>query len=278
MTGVSPPITNPYSPQTVPERRRSPEGPALQPPRQDNAHKVSSRDHGAGHKRQQTVKDGAGVDVAPHALPLDAALRLWKRGGGEPPHAELERQRVANHQPLCVASFHVGEGARRVGRRAVEDPAVVGVDVLLGRRVQQDVHVGADVHVAQLQRARQREDERHVLLLGRLKPDDFDVRRRPRGQPAGQGRVGVDVELEQVEEGVRDHGYRAVFLLLDAVREGERGVGFVARREGDPLDLVRRRVWERDVLACFSVGLPQTRMLDWEREELRGVGGNRRKS
>lgn len=63
----------------------------------------------------------------------------------------------------------------------------------------------------------------------------------------------MDVELEQVEKGVRDHGYGAVLFFFDAVGEGKRGVGFVARREGDPLDLVGRGVGEGDVFACFSV-------------------------
>jgi hypothetical protein len=106
--------------------------------------------------------------------------------------------------------------------------------------------VGADVHVAQLQGAGEGEDEGDVLLLGQLLADDLDVGGRAGGQAAGQGRVVVDVELEQVEEGVGDEGDGAVELRLDAVLELQRLAGFVARRERDPLQLV---VGQLDVLA-----------------------------
>jgi hypothetical protein len=102
------------------------------------------------------------------------------------------------------------------------------------------------VHVAELQRAGQREDERDVLLVEQLLANDLDVRRRARGQAARERRIVVDVELEQVEEGVGDEGNRAVDLALDAVVELQRLAGFVAGREGDPLQLV---VVQLDVLA-----------------------------
>lgn len=44
--------------------------------------------------------------------------------------------------------------------------------------------MGADVHVAKLQRARHGEDEGDVLALGELLADDLDVLRRARGQTA----------------------------------------------------------------------------------------------
>jgi hypothetical protein len=60
----------------------------------------------------------------------------------------------------------------------------------------------------------------------------------------------VDVELEQVEEGVVDEGDRAVELALDAIVELERVASFVADREGDPLELM---VGELDMFARLSV-------------------------
>lgn len=104
--------------------------------------------------------------------------------------------------------------------------------------------------MAQLESTGQREDQRDVLPLGGLLPNGLDVRRRTAREPAGQRRIGVDVELEQVEKGVGDHGDRAVDLGLDAVVELERVTRLVADREGDPLYLV---VLELDVLAGFSI-------------------------
>lgn len=96
----------------------------------------------------------------------------------------------------------------------------------------------ADVHVAELEGAGEGEDERDVLLRrGRL-ADHLDVGGRPRGEPAGEGRVAVDVELEEVEEGVGDEVDGAVDLALGAVVEFE-GLGRLATLgKGDPLDLV----------------------------------------
>lgn len=188
--------------------------------------------------------------MAAHALPLDLALGLGQRRGREPAHAEAQRQRVADDEAPRVAAGHVAQRARAVGGAAVEHAAVVGVDVVLGGAVQQHVHVRADVHVAALQRAGEREHERHELLRRRRLADDLDVRRRARGQAAGEGRVAVDVELEQVEEGVVDDGDGAVQLRLDAVVELEGLARLVAAREGDPLDLVFGVL---DVLARFSI-------------------------
>lgn len=189
--------------------------------------------------------------MPPHALPLDPPLRLGQRRRGEPPHTKGQGQRVANDQPLGRRPLHMAERARAVGNAGIQDPAVVRVDVVLGRRVQQDVHVRADVQVAVLQRAGEREHERDVLGRGRGLAHRLDVGRGPRGQAAGERRVGVDVELEQVEEGVIDHGDGAVLLLLDAVVELEGLVGLLAGGEGDPFDLVVFRVL--DVLARIAV-------------------------
>jgi hypothetical protein len=59
----------------------------------------------------------------------------------------------------------------------------------------------------------------------------------------------VDVELEEVEEGVGDEGDGAVLLGLDAVVEFERGGGLVADWEGRPFYLVGRVF---DVFACLA--------------------------
>lgn len=91
--------------------------------------------------------------------------------------------------------------------------------MLLGRAVQQNIHVGRYVHVAQLQRPRERKNQRDVFLLGLSLVYDFDMRRRPGGQSAGEGCIGVHVKLEEVEEGVRNHGDCAIFFFFDSVPE-----------------------------------------------------------
>lgn len=151
-----------------------------------------------------------------------------------------------------MGAGHVAERAGAVRDGRVEDAAVVVVRVVLGHAVQQHVHVGADVHVAQLQGAGEGEDEGDVLLRGQLLADDLDVGGRAGGQAAGERRVVVDVELEQVEEGVGDEGDGAVELRLDAVLELQRLAGLVAGREGDPLQLV---VGQLDVFARVTAGV-----------------------
>lgn len=98
--------------------------------------------------------------------------------------------------------------------------------------------MGADVHVAQLQRTRHGEDEGDVLALGELLADDLDVLRRARGQTARERRIAVDVELEQVEERVADEVDGAVDFTFGTVVEFEGSAGFVADGKGDPLDLM----------------------------------------
>lgn len=60
----------------------------------------------------------------------------------------------------------------------------------------------------------------------------------------------MDVELEEVEEGVGDGGYGAVYFGFDAVVELEGFVGFFADGEGGPLDFV---VCVFDMLTRFSI-------------------------
>lgn len=172
------------------------------------------------------------------ALPLDPALGPGQRRRRKPPHTEAQRQGVANDQLPGPAAIHVAQRTRAIGNARVQHPAVVRVDVVFRCAVQQHVHVGADVHVARLQGPRERKDQGDVLLLDGRLADVLEVRRRARGEAAGQGGVGVDVELEQVEERVRDHRDGAVEFPLDAVVEFEGLFGLVAHGEGDPLDLV----------------------------------------
>lgn len=103
--------------------------------------------------------------------------------------------------------------------------------------------------MAELQRACQGEDEGNVLHLVWLLADDLDVRRWSRGEAAGEGRVGVDVELEQVEEGVRHEGNGAVLFRLYTVVEFEGRACLVTHGEGGPFYLVGGVF---DVFACFA--------------------------
>ncbi|TKW56256.1 hypothetical protein CTA1_11923 [Colletotrichum tanaceti] len=105
--------------------------------------------------------------------------------------------------------------------------------------------------MAQLEGAGEGEDEGDVLLLVWFLADDLDDRGGAGGQAACEGRVEVDEELEEVEEGVGNHGDRAVELALVAVAELEGLFGLFADGEGDPFDFVVRVL---DVLACFPAG------------------------
>ncbi len=125
-----------------------------------------------------------------------------------------------------------------VGSAAVEHAAIMGVDVVFRGAVEEHVEMGADVHVAALEGAGEGEDEGDKLGFDGLLADKLDVGGGPRGETAGEGRVAVDVELEEVEEGVVDEGDGAVELGLDAVVELEGPAGLVADGEGNPLDLV----------------------------------------
>jgi hypothetical protein len=59
----------------------------------------------------------------------------------------------------------------------------------------------------------------------------------------------VDVEFEEVEEGIVDHGDGAVDLAFSAVVELERAAGLVTYGEGFPFDLV---LFVLKVFTCFS--------------------------
>lgn len=134
--------------------------------------------------------------MAAHALPLDPALGLGQRRGREPADAEAQGQGVADDESTRVAAGHVAQRARAVGGAAVEHAAIVGVDVVLRGAVQQDVEMGADVHVAELQGAGEGEDEGGKLGLEGLLADELDMGGGSGGQAAREGCVAVDVELE----------------------------------------------------------------------------------
>jgi len=131
------------------------------------------------------------------------------------------------------------QGARAVGSRAIKHTAVVRVDMVFRCTVQQHIHVRADMHVAKLERASEGKDEGYVLLLRGSFTDDFDVGWGSRGETTRERGITVDVKLEQVEEGVADHGNGTVLFVFDAILELEGLACLVASREGDPLDLVR---------------------------------------
>jgi hypothetical protein len=59
----------------------------------------------------------------------------------------------------------------------------------------------------------------------------------------------VDVEFEEVEERIVDHGYRAVYFAFCSVVEFKRAAGFVADGERFPFDFV---LFVFDMLASFS--------------------------
>lgn len=116
------------------------------------------------------------------------------------------------------------------------------------------IHACSNVQVAELKRARERDDHRRVdiaqaalsvcFFRGALLELIFQSAGRERlgRYAAGQRRVVVDVEFQQVEERVVDEVDRAVDLLLYAEEELQRAAGFIASRE-----------WDVRQLAC-SVG------------------------
>lgn len=109
----------------------------------------------------------------------------------------------------------------------------------------QHIHTRSNVQVAELECARQRDDHRRVdiaqtalsvcFLCSTLLELIFQSAGRERlgRYAAGQGRVVVDVEFQQVEERIVDEVDRAVNLLFYAEEELQRAAGFVASREWD---------------------------------------------
>lgn len=188
--------------------------------------------------------------MATETSPFDLALRLGQSRSREPAHREGQRQRVANLELDRLAILEVAQRTRAVGNCRVEGSAVVVMQVVLWQRVQQDVEMRANMHVAKLELARERKYERDVLLGRRLLVDNGRMASRARGDAARERRIAVNVELEEMVEGVGDEGDGAVDFALDAVVEAQRLACLLAHGEVDPLHLV---VILFDVLAGFSV-------------------------
>lgn len=113
------------------------------------------------------------------------------------------------------------------------------------------IQTRTNMQMAQLQRPRQRDNHRRIHLAQRTLPIRM-VFRALRiffdkgaggqgfgGDATGQRRVVVDVELEQVEEGVVDEVQGAVDVLFHAEEEFEGAAGFVAGEGGDVGELAR---------------------------------------
>ena len=148
--------------------------------------------------------------MAAHSLPLNLTLCLGQSWRWKPANTEAQGQRVTDDKTARVAARHVAERARAVCSTTVKHAAIVGVDVVFRGAVEQHIEMSADVHVTELESAGEGEDEGYVLGLDGLLADQLDVRGRSCGEAACEGGVAVDVELEEVEEGVVDDGDGAV--------------------------------------------------------------------
>ena len=67
-----------------------------------------------------------------------------------------------------------------------------------------------DMEVRELESSCEREDKRNVFGRRRGNTRGLDFRRRSRCDSAGEGSVVVDVEFEEVEEGIGYHGDGAI--------------------------------------------------------------------
>jgi hypothetical protein len=77
------------------------------------------------------------------------------------------------------------------------------MEMVFGTRVQEDVEVGRDMEVRELQRACEGEYEGDEFLLeGGSVGGGVDMCWWAGGDSAGEGSVVVNVEFEEVEEGV----------------------------------------------------------------------------
>lgn len=203
---------------------------ALQSPGQLHASEVGNANRSARQSADHAVYQCTESQMSANARPATGQL-----GVGIPSHAELQRQGIANHDPC-----------RRLARDAIRSRSRNRPRRLrLWGRVNQHVHARSDVQVAQLQSAGQGNYHGSVniaqaALTVRLFCRPFlefilqsAGRERFRRYAAGQWRIVVDVELEQMEERVVDKVDRAVDLLFHAEEELERTAGFVARWEGD---------------------------------------------
>jgi len=212
---------------------------ALQPARQLHTPEVCHTDSSTRQSTDHAVHQSTESQVSSNTRPT-----AWELGGGIPPHAELQRQRITNNDPC-----------RRLARNAVRSCGCDGSRRdRLRRRVHQHVHARSNVQVTELQRTSQRNDHWRVnvtqtaLAIGILRCSLLEFIFQCagweglRGYAAGQRSVVVDVELQQVEEWVVDKVDCAVDVLLYAEEKLEWSAGFIASRE-----------WNVGKLAC-SVG------------------------
>jgi hypothetical protein len=152
-----------------------------------------------------------------------------------PPHAKLQRQGITNNDPRGRLARNAVR-SRRSNRSSRNG---------FGRRVDQHVHARGHVQVTELQSAGQRDDHGCVdvaqaalaicVFRGTFLELIFQCAGRERlgRYAAGQRRVVVDVEFQQVEERVVDEVDRAVDVLFYAEEELERAAGLIASRERD---------------------------------------------
>ena len=202
----------------------------LQPTRQLNTSEVSHANSSTRQRAEHAVHQRTESQMSSNTGPATRQL-----SGRVPPHTELQRQRIANHNPgRRFARNAVRSGSRNRSRRD-----------RLGRRVNQHVHARGNVQVAELECARQRDNHRRVdvaqaalsvcFFRGTLLELIFQCAGRERlsRYAAGQRCVVVDVEFQQVEEWVVNEVDRTVDLLLYTKEELQRAAGFIASRERD---------------------------------------------
>lgn len=203
---------------------------ALQSTRQFHASKVSHANSSTGQGTDDAVHQCTESQMSSDTCPSTGQLCV-----GIPSHAELQRQCVSNdNSGGRLARNTVGSCSSNRSRRN-----------RLGRSVHQHIHARSDVQVAELQRTSQSDHHGRVdlaqaaLAIGVFRCSLLKLffagagRERLRWDAAGQWRIIVDVEFQQMEERVVDKVNRAVDILFYAKEELERAAGFIAGRERD---------------------------------------------
>ena len=166
---------------------------------QFEAPEVRNADCGTGASAQQTIQHRPMRDMTSKPLPTRRQIRR-----GIPAYRKSKLQRIANND---FAILRRGTDAIRRCRvdNARRQALRCGVD--------QHIEIVCDVDVGLLKDAGQRDDEGGEVggvgahgadLVGFLRVDVFGCGEGPGGDAAGHGDVVVDVEFEEVEEGVVD--------------------------------------------------------------------------
>lgn len=131
---------------------------------------------------------------------------------GIPPHAQLKRERIADHD-ACAPAGEAGDAVCNGG----EDVGIFGHEV--GRGVQEDVEAGGNVEVGFLQGSGEGEDEGDVVVLTdgercAAHGDGSGGRdQRVGGDSTGERGIVVDVEFQEMEKGVGDFGDGAIDIF-----------------------------------------------------------------